>query len=471
MTLDIQKIDRALNPSTVAVVGDKKVTGYMWLRNMSTFKGPVYSVQIDPNDIPGIEEMGIPNYSSLTEIPGDVDYVLVAVPRRVAPFVLKDAIDKGVGGVGMFTSGFAETGSDEGIELQERVTQMARDAGLVLLGPNCMGLFNAELGVRFGQDQVAGEGGPVVFLSQSGGHGGAFSVAAQSSGVKLNKVVSFGNGVVLENADWLEYFAQDEATEFIAMYVESVRDGRRFFQLLKETCRHKPVVVWKGGQTAEGKRATSSHTGAIAESMDTWDVVIRQAGAIRADSMTETVDILKALTTFAPFTGDGIGLTGGSGGQSVSMSDAFSKAGLRVPMLTQASFDRLEEFFQVIGASYLNPVDMGGMNRPMMESIVDILSSDANVDVVVMQLSPRELQRSAERGAAHVAALTRAREETGKPVAAVLFSPDPYGDGEALKELDLRLQAAGIPSYPSYERAAFSINKVVDYYRRRGVRQ
>ena len=471
MSIDVQKIDRALNPSTVAVVGDKKITGYMWLKNMSTFNGPVYSVQIDPNDIPGIEEMGIPNYSSLSEIPGDVDYVLVAVPRRVAPFVLKDAIDKGVGGVGMFTSGFAETGSDEGVELQERVTQMARDSGLVLLGPNCMGLFNAELGVRFGQDQVAGEGGPVVFLSQSGGHGGAFSVAAQSSGVKLNKVVSFGNGVVLENADWLEYFAQDEATGFIAMYVESVRDGRRFFRLLQETCRHKPVVIWKGGQTAEGKRATSSHTGAIAESMDTWDVVIRQAGAIRADSMTETVDILKALTTFAPFTDDGIGLTGGSGGQSVSMSDAFSKAGLRVPMLTQASFDRLEEFFQVIGASYLNPVDMGGMNRPMMESIVDILSGDANVDVVVMQLSPRELQRSAERGAAHVAALTRAREETGKPVAAVLFSPDPYGDGEALKELDLQLQAAGIPSYPSYERAAFSIKKVADYYRRRGVRQ
>ena len=149
MSIDLQKMDRALNPSTVAVVGDKQITGYMWLKNMSTFNGPVYSVQIDPNDIPGIEAMGIPNYSSLSEIPGDVDYVLVAVPRRVAPFVLKDAIDKGVGGVGMFTSGFAETGSDEGIELQERVTQMARDAGLVLLGPNCMGLFNAELGVRF----------------------------------------------------------------------------------------------------------------------------------------------------------------------------------------------------------------------------------------------------------------------------------------------------------------------------------
>ncbi len=465
MTIDTRKIDRALNPRTVAVVGDKQNSGYMWLKNMSTFKGKVFSVQIDPNDIPGIEAMGIPNYSSLTEIPDEVDYVLVAVPRRVAPFVLKDAIEKQVGGVGMFTSGFAETGSEEGIELQERITEMAREAELVLLGPNCMGLFNAELGVRFSQEQVAGEGGPVTFLSQSGGHGGAFSIAAQAAGVKLNKVVSFGNGVVLENADYLEYFAQDDATRFIAMYVEAVRDGRRFFRLLRETCRKKPVVIWKGGQTDEGKRATSSHTGAIAESMDTWDVVIRQSGAIRADSMQETVDVLKALSAFSPFTGDGIGLTGGSGGQSVSMSDAFAKARLRVPMLTQDSFDRLGEFFRMIGASYLNPVDMGGMNRPMMESIMDILSADANIDVVVMQMSPRELLRNTERGEAHIAALKSAGEKTGKPVAAILFSPDPYGDGEALKEIDLRLQDAGIPSYPTYERTAFSIKKVVDYYR------
>ncbi|MCH8108924.1 MAG: CoA-binding protein [Chloroflexi bacterium] len=468
MSIDIKRLDRALNPRTVAVVGDKQTSGYMWLKNMSTFQGKVFSVQLDPNDIPGIEAMGIPNYSSVKDIPDEVDYVLVAVPRRVAPFVLKDCIEKNVGGVGMFTSGFAETESDEGIELQEKITRMARDANLVLLGPNCMGLFNAALGVRFSQDQIAGEGGPVTFISQSGGHGVSFSIAAQASGVKLNKVVSFGNGVVLENADYLEYFAQDSGTDFIAMYVEGVQDGRRFFKLLRETTPKKPVVIWKGGQTEEGKRATSSHTGSIAESMDTWDVVIRQSGAIRADSMQETVDVLKALSAFPRFTGDGIGLTGGSGGQSVSMSDAFAKAGLRIPMLTQDSYSKLEESFQMIGASYLNPIDVGGMNRPMMESIVDILSSDANIDVLVMQINPREFQRNAERAEAQISAMKSAKDKTGKPAVAILFSPDPYGDGEILKELDLRLQESGIPSYPTYERAALSIKKVSEYYRFQG---
>jgi acyl-CoA synthetase (NDP forming) len=465
MRIATERIDRALNPRTVAVVGDKAASGYQWLKSMSTFQGDVYSVQIDPNDIPGIEAMGISNYSSLMEIPKDVDYVVVAVPRRVAPFVFKDCIQKNVAGVGMFSSGFAETGNLEAVELQEKITQMARDSGVVLLGPNCMGLYNPALGVRFSREQFAGEGGPVTFISQSGGHAGAFSLAAHANGIRINKVVSFGNGVVLESPDYLEYFAQDAETKFIAMYIEGVKDGRRFFELLRETTPQKPVVIWKGGQTAEGKRATSSHTGSLAESMDTWEVLIRQCGAIRVDSMIELSDVLKALVSLPGFTGDGVGLTGGSGGQSVSMTDAFVKSGLRVPMFSQESLDKLGEFFQVIGASYLNPVDIGGMNRDMTESIVDILNSDPNIHVVAMQLSTQAYARNPKQIDDLIAAQMSARDKTQKPVVTILFSPDPYGDGHTLKDLDLKLQEAGMPSYPTYERAALALKKLVDYYR------
>ncbi|MEE9162602.1 MAG: CoA-binding protein, partial [Candidatus Neomarinimicrobiota bacterium] len=465
MKIASERLDRALNPRTVAVVGDKAASDYMWLRSMSTFRGDVYSVQIDPNDIPGIEAMGIPNYPSLMDIPKDVDYVVVAVPRRVAPIVLKDCIQKNVAGVGMFTSGFAETGNPEAVELQETITQMARDAGLVLLGPNCMGLYNPALGVRFSRDQAAGEGGPVTFVSQSGGHAVSFSAAARANGIGINKVVSFGNGVVLESPDYLEYFARDAETKFIAMYIEGVKDGRRFFELLRETTPKKPVIIWKGGQTAEGKRATSSHTGALAESMDTWEVLIRQCGAIRVDSMIELSDVLKALVSLPRFTGDGVGLTGGSGGQSVSMTDAFVKSGLRVPMFSQESLDRLGEFFQVIGASYLNPVDIGGMNRDMTESIVGILNSDPNIHIVAMQLGTQAFARNPKQVEAQIAAQVSARDKTQKPVVTILFSPDPYGDGQILKDLDLKLQEAGIPSYPTYERAALALKKLVDYYR------
>ena len=461
----IDRLDRALNPRTVAVVGDKAASDYMWLRSMSAFQGDVYSVQIDPRDIPGIEEMGVPNYSSLMEIPKDVDYVVVAVPRNVAPIVLKDCIQKNVSGVGMFSSGFAETGNPEAVELQETITRMARDSGMVLLGPNCMGLYNPALGVRFTRDQATGEGGPVTFVSQSGGHAVSFSVAAHANGIGVNKVVSFGNGVVLESADYLEYFAQDDDTKFIAMYIEGVRDGRRFFELLREIAPKKPVIIWKGGQTDEGKRATSSHTGAISESMDTWDVLIRQCGAIRVDSLNELTDVLKALVSLPRFTGDGVGLTGGTGGQSVSMTDAFAKSGLRVPMFSQESLDRLGEFFQVIGASYLNPVDIGGMNRDMTDTIVDTLSSDPNIHIVAMQMNPQGLARDPKQTEAQITALTSAGTKTHKPVVTILFSSDPYGESQTLKDLDIKLQEAGIPSYPTYERAALALKKLVDYHR------
>ncbi|MCH8850536.1 MAG: CoA-binding protein, partial [Chloroflexi bacterium] len=130
-------LTRALRPKTVAVVGDKRANGYMWLRNMSTFKGKVYSVQVDPNEIPGIEELGIPNFASLTEIPDEIDYVICAVPRPIAPRIIADCATKGVGGVALFTSGFAETGEEEGAKLQAEIGRIAREAGLPLIGPNC----------------------------------------------------------------------------------------------------------------------------------------------------------------------------------------------------------------------------------------------------------------------------------------------------------------------------------------------
>ena len=460
------QLDRALNPRTVAVVGDTKISGYRWLKSMSTFNGNVYSVQINPNDIPGIEAMGIPNYQSVADIPGDVDYVLVAVPRAVAPIVLRDCITKGVGGVAMFTSGFAETETDEGTTLQARITQMAREAGMVVIGPNCMGLYNPALGVRFGDNQPTGFEGDVVFLSQSGGHAGDFAMAAHAGGIPVRKVISFGNAVVLEHADYLEYFAQDDATNAIAMYVEGLHDGPRFFRVLREVARHKPVVLWKGGLTDAGGRATASHTASLAGSTEIWGAVAHQTGAIPASSTTEMVDLLKALRLLPPFTGDGIGITGGSGGQSVAMADVFSRAGLRVPTLTAESYARLGSWFRVVGASFGNPIDMGS-NRAEIDGIIDVLAADPHVDCMVMQIRP-DLGTDpgdAQRLDAQLAALARGKERTGKPIAAIMFSSNPLVEGPALLALDARLRDIGIAAFPTYERAASAIRKVMDYHR------
>ncbi len=465
MLVDIKKLDRALNPRTVAVVGDKQTSGYNWLHNMSTVRGKLYSVQIDEKDIPGIEAMGVPNYKSLVEIPDEIDFVLVAVPRQAAPAILKDCIAKKVGGVAFFSSGFAETNSDEGKRLQAIMKQMAREAGIVMLGPNCMGLYNPAAGVRFGEGQPVGFDGPVSFVSQSGGHGGSFAMAAYAAGIPVGKVVSFGNGIVLENADYLEYFAQDPNTRFIGMYIEGLQDGRRFFRLLQETTPHKPVVLWKGGLSEAGRRAAASHTASLAGDAILWDTLCRQCGAISVNSLEEMVDALKAVTLLPPFTGDRLGITGGSGGQSVSMSDAFSHEGLRVPLLTATSYQRLESFFRLIGSSYRNPIDMGGFNRREIATVLDVLINDGNVDCGVLQLrtgGDRAEERQAE---AQIRVFVEHKQRTTKPLAAILFSPTPLKHAEVLQAMEQPLRAAGIPTFSSYEGAAKALRRVMDYYR------
>ncbi|MBE0416022.1 MAG: CoA-binding protein, partial [Dehalococcoidia bacterium] len=172
----VEKLDRAFNPRSVAVVGDKMEMGYMWLRSLADFQGRVYSVQIDKNELPGIEALGVKNYFSLLDIPDEVDYVIVAVPRAVAPKIVKDCIEKKVGGVMLFTSGFAETNTEEGIRLQRVITEMAQEADLNLIGPNCVGIFNPKIGLRHTMDQYCGDGGNVGFISQSGTHATFFSL-------------------------------------------------------------------------------------------------------------------------------------------------------------------------------------------------------------------------------------------------------------------------------------------------------
>lgn len=463
-----ERLERALNPRVVAVVGDKQVNGYMWLRNLSAFNGPVYSVQIDPNEIPGIEALGIQNFPSLTAIPDEVDYVICAVPRQVAPRVLADAAAKGVGGVGMFTSGFAETGEELGVRLQDEVLRVAREHDMVLLGPNCMGLYNPRLGVKFSADQTAGEGGRVGFISQSGTHAINVSLVAGANGILLSKAVSIGNAIILDVPDYLEYFAQDPETDAIALYVEGIKDGRRFARVLREVAAQKPVLIWKGGQTEAGARATQSHTASLSSQMAIWDGLIRQAGAMRVDSLEEMIDTLKVLLLTKPATGKRLGLMAMTGGPSVVMTDAFTKAGFDVPELTEASYAQLAEFFNVVGGSYRNPLDMGGtIGGPQggnLDRLFDILDADANIDAVVMDIAAIFMARGfiqhPERLEEFLDRLSRHRDRSAKPFLTVLNPA--HMEAEVLP-VRRALQDRGFAALPSFERAAGAMARVAAY--------
>jgi len=466
-----QKLERAFNPQAVAVVGDKRAMGYLWLNALKPFVGKVYSVQISEDEIPGIEALGIPNYMSLLDIPDEVDYVVCAVRRAVSPRIVADCIRKGVTAVTLFTSGFAETEQEEGVRLQQELGDMARKAGLLLIGPNCMGIYNPSLGVRQTQEQPWGEAGNVGFISQSGTHCINFSLLGHAHGIGCSKTVSYGNAEVLDAADYLDYLTDDPQTEVIGMYVEGPRDGRRFFDALRRATRLKPVVMWKGGQTEAGARAIYSHTAALATEEALWNAAMRQAGAVTADSLEEMVDVVKGLLYIKPGTGRRVGLVAMTGGQSVVIADAFGWANLEVPLLTPASYEKLASFFNIIGGSYRNPLDAGGtlamgFRTDNLQRMLDILGEDANVDAVVLESAATFLRRRGLMGSTLLDNLLNLladyKERCQKPFLMILQPGQLEGE---MVEIRSKFLERGIATFASFQQGANALSKAISYHR------
>jgi len=465
------RLDRALNPKVVAVVGDKKAMGYMWLHAMKPFSGKLYSVQIDPNEIPGIEELGVTNYKSLADVPEEIDYVLCAVPRPVAWRIVTDCVAKKVGGVALFTSGFAETETEDGIEAQAKVTEIAREGDLLLIGPNCMGIYNRRLGVRHSTDQPSGDAGNVAFIGQSGTHTINFSLVGSVHGIKCSKTVSFGNAVLLDAPDYIDYFAQDPESEVIAMYIEGVKDGPRLLASLKAAAKRKPVVVWKGGTTAAGGRAVYSHTASLATAPAIWDAAMRQAGVIQTDNLDETIDAVKALVHCKPTSGRRMGLIAMTGGQSVVITDAFEREGLEVPLLTAASYEKLASFFNIIGGSYRNPLDAGGtigmgFVPGNLQRLFDILEEDESVDAVALEISgtfmARRMRQSPAIMEALIETLAGQKEKSAKPF---LVIAHPSHVEDVMSELRGKLLERGVATFTSFGAAARATAKAISYWR------
>jgi acyl-CoA synthetase (NDP forming) len=462
---------RAFNPKAVAVIGDKRAMNYMWLRSQKAFQGKVYSVQIDERELPGIEALGVPNYRSLAEIPDEIDYVMTAVPRQIAPRIIADCAAKKVSGVMLFTSGFTEIGDDEGKRLEQTMADTARTAGMALIGPNCMGIYHPKIGLRNYAELPTGEPGSVGFIGQSGTHTVTFGLAAPNHGIKVSKAVSFGNAAVLDVSDYLDYLAADDETRIVGMYLEGVREGRRFFSLLRQVTPHKPVVIWKGGRSEAGQRAISSHTASLAVPTAVWDAMVRQAGAIAAENFDEICDVIKLLLFAKTTTGTSIGLIAMTGGPSVVITDAFEKAGLRVPLLSEASYQELASFFTVIGGSFRNPLDSGhtigmGQSSGNLERLLAILDRDPHIDAIVMDtgagLVAGQWQAHPQVLTALLDTLSNFASRSAKPFAVVL---QPFALEAPLLAVREQFHARGIATFATHERAARALRLVTDYWR------
>ena len=464
MKVDFDKLNRAFNPKVLVVVGDSKIGNYQWIRGQMGIKGKIYSVHVNPDSRAEIKAMGIPSFPSILDVPEPVDLAIVAVSRNAAPVVLDDLIKKDVAAAHFFSAGFSETATEEGKRLEQILTEKSEKANFHLIGPNCMGLFNPAAGIKQADTQYDGTSGPVGFISQSGSISISFSFDAHLQGIDIHKSVSFGNGIRLDSADFLDYFAQDSGIKAIAMYIEGVKKGERFFASLKAAAAKKPVIIWKGGRTEEGSRAIASHTGSLATSQVVWEAAVRQCGAMNARNMDDLIDTTKALLFLPDVKGNRMAIAGGPGGQSVISTDVFAEAGLNVPVLTDASYAELETFFNTVGGSYRNPIDSAGPTRQDMKRVLGIVGQDANIDNIFYMVSSRP---GSGFMTGHIAntldMLNETKTASAKPLITAVFLQTPDAQRE-VREVMFKLQDVGIPAFPSVQRAATALKNALDYY-------
>jgi len=323
-----EHLDAAFAPNSVAVIGVGPITaGRFYVESLlaSGFKGPLYPVHPDGGEISGLNIL-----RSLKDASGPVDFVISCIPARFVPQLVRDCADKHVKVVSMFTSGFSETGRETGRELEREIVRIARDAGIRLIGPNCMGVYSPKAGVSFVND-FPKEGGGVALVCQSGGNTIYLVRLGAERGIRFSKVISYGNACDVDESDMFEYLMEDSETNLVTAYIEGVKDGERFQQVLSKLAARKPVIVLKGGVTGEGARTASSHTSSLAGSERVWSVVLEQAGAVQVNSLQEVVDMMVTFRFLRLPAGRRVAMVGGGGGASVMAADACASRGFSLP--------------------------------------------------------------------------------------------------------------------------------------------
>ena len=350
-----EALDKILMPKSIAVVGastDPFKWGNMLLAAIqkSGFEGEIYPVNPRAEEI-----LGLKCYPNVRDVPGEIDSALVVVPARFVPTVFGDMAAKGIKGAVIITSGFSETG-EEGARAIQQIRETADDK-LRFIGPNCMGVTSSPAKLSALMIPFLHESGEVAFISQSGGYGLQLYLRASALGVGVGKFISSGNESDLKGWEYLKYFGEDPETSLICMYIEGLKDGRKWYEEAKKITPEKPIVVIKVGVTEEGSKAAASHTGSIAGSDQIYDAAFKQAGVIRAGDAGEMFDFIKGLLYCPLPQGPNIGIVSNSGGVAVETADRLIQNGMKVPTFSE---ETQEEILGVIPAfgNPKNPVDL-----------------------------------------------------------------------------------------------------------------
>jgi len=433
-------------PKSVAVVGaskDPDKMGHIITRHLieAGFKGSIFPVNPKAEDL-----LGLRTFRSVSDIPNQIDLVIVVVPAPFVADLLRECVRKNVRSVIVISGGFREIGK-EGEERENVMKEILQTSGMRLVGPNVQGIDNPYVGLSMWM--LIKKQGPIGIISQGGSVGGTIEDWAEKENIGISKFFPLGNAIDVNETDVLSFYGDDSQTKVIAMNLEGVRNGCEFMRVARKVSMKKPILLLKGGKTHAGQKAAISHTKSIAGSDAIFRAACRQSGVMIVDTMEELYDASKALAFLPTPKGRGVLIITSSGGVGILAADAAEERGLNLPQPSNEALKQLSEILQP-QCVLSNPFDLTteAMKTRTYQQVIEKNACDPNIHAF-LPIFADPIHDAAE-------AIISSTKITDKPIIVC------YSGGAQFEEVEkVKMQSAGIPVFPTPERAVAALHALV----------
>lgn len=439
-------------PASIAVIGasnnEIKWGGRILKNILNDFKGKVYPVNPGETSI-----QGLVSYSSVLDIPGEVEMALIIVPAKFVISVAEECGKKGVKGLIVVSAGFSETGNNE---LERELVSIVRKYGMRMIGPNTLGIVNEPSGLNASIIGRLPRQGSISFITQSGSLGLALAEWTIDTGIGLCKVISTGNKADIDDVDLIKYLNSDPSTGVIAMYVEGIKRGREFIDAVRRV--RKPIVAIKTGRSKRSAKAVFSHTGSIAGSDEVYSAAFRQAGILRVDNIDDLFDAALAFSCQPLPSGNNVAILSNGGGASIVAADECERQGINIVDLSEKTREQIKSVIPEF-ASSSNPIDTAGtVSFKIYNDSIQALHDDPNVDAIVVIYVHTMMSNAMPPAEAVVEMKQKCiKAKSRKPIIACWMGGAGTEEGVEI------LKSGCIPNYPVPERAVKALSCLIKH--------
>lgn len=453
--MNVHKLEKLLNPRRIALIGvtiNPNSVGGVVLGNLvgGGFRGVVYPVSASAEAI-----LGVPCYRDLSSLPRRPDMAIICTPAEQVPGLVEQCGEMGIMGLIIMSAGFKETG-EEGLALEERIREtVSRYEGMRVLGPNCLGIIVPGLSLNASFGEGMPRKGNVAFISQSGALCTSVLDWAIQEKIGFSYFVSVGNMLDVDFSDLIDYFGEDQQTESIILYVESISRAREFITAARAFARTKPILVYKAGRFPESAAVAASHTGAMASEDAIYDAVFQRTGIARVLNIGEIFDCAELIGRNRIPRGPRLAIVTNAGGPGVMATDSLIAQNGVLAKLSPETIDECDSFLPPFW-SHGNPVDvLGDARAKRFARATEAVVKDKGVDAILVILTPQAMTKPT----AVAGAVARIASETSKPVLAAWLGGERVTEGAKL------LADSGVPAYRTPEQAVGAFMTLVDYSR------